>query len=147
MCWDLFMEGHFHRLQQVESLRLIRLFARTNEWRVDWDLKQLLLSEKRVVLVTNLAQVIQFATPNMKAMNGYTAEEVIGKQPKIFQGKDTNPETRKEIREAIVRCIPFRGSIINYHKDGSPYNCLVDEYPVWNKGGRLVHFVAFEKIA
>jgi hypothetical protein len=65
----------------------------------------------------------------------------------MFQGKDTDPETRKEIREAIIRRIPFKGSIVNYRKDGSPYDCLVDEYPVWNKSGVLVNFVAFEKIA
>jgi PAS domain-containing protein len=147
MCWDFFMESHFRRMQQADSLYQLQAFAEVNDWRIDWDIKKLLLKDERVALVTDLAQVIRFATPNMIAMNGYTAAEVIGKQPKMFQGKDTDPETRKEIREAIIRCIPFRGSILNYRKDGIPYNCLVDEYPVWNKSGVLVNFVAFEKIA
>ena len=106
-----------------------------------------MLAEERVVIVTDTAQIIRFATPNMVGMNGYTAAEIIGKQPTMFQGRDTNPETRREIREAIIRRLPFKGNIINYCKDGSPYNCLVEEYPVWNKCGTLVHLVAFEKIA
>jgi PAS domain S-box-containing protein len=147
MCWDFFMESHFHRMQQADGLYQLQSFAELHQWRIDWNLEKLLIAEDRVVLVTDLAQVIRFATPNMAAMNGYTAEEVMGKQPKMFQGKDTDPGTRKEIREAIIRRIPFKGSIVNYRKDGSPYNCLVEEYPVWNKSGTLVNFVAFEKIA
>lgn len=147
LCWDFFMESHFRRLQQADGLSQLQKFAHRNQWRIDWNLKKLLLSEDRIALVTDLAQVIQFATPNMVIMNGYTAAEVVGKRPKMFQGKDTCPETRKEIREALVRRIPFKGSIVNYCKDGSPYNCLVEEYPVWNREGSLVHFIAFEKIA
>jgi PAS domain S-box-containing protein len=147
MCWDLFMESHHRRLLQADGLIGLRQLARNHQWRIDWDLPRLLLAEERVVLVTDTAQVIRFATPNMAAMNGYEVEEVIGKSPRIFQGKDSDPETRSQIRDAIVRRIPFKGTIINYRKDGAPYNCLVEEYPVWNKGGSLVHFIAFEKIA
>lgn len=147
MCWDIFMESHYRRMQQAESLCRLQAFAQVNNWRVDWNLQKLVIAEERVVLVTDPAQVIQFATANMTAMNGYEAEEVIGKTPKMFQGKNTDPGTRNLIREAIIKRIPFRGAIINYRKDGTPYNCLVEEYPVWNNSSQLVHFIAFEKIA
>lgn len=147
MCWDFFMESHHHRMQQADSLCQLLLFAKEHDWRLDWNVKKLLLNDERVALVTDLAQVICFATPNMIAMNGYRADEVIGKQPKMFQGKDTCPETRNEIRQAIIKRIPFKGVLTNYRKDGTPYHCLVEEYPVWNNSGELVQFVAFEKIA
>lgn len=147
MCWDLFMEAHFRRAQQAESLCLLHSFAEAHHWRIDWDLHKLLIAESRVALVTDTAQVIRFATPNLVDMNGYKPEEVIGRQPKMFQGEGTCAETRRQIREAIVRQIPFKGNIVNYRKDGRPYNCLVEEYPVWNRCETLVHFVAFEKIA
>jgi PAS domain S-box-containing protein len=147
MCWDLFMESHFRRLQQAEGLTGLRAFAQEHQWRIDWDLRKLLIVEERIALVTDTAQVIRFATPNMITMNGYAIEDVLGKEPKMFQGKDTDPETRRDIREAIIRRIPFKGSLVNYRKDGTPYHCLVEEYPVWNKSGALVNFVAFEKIA
>ena len=147
MCWDFFMENHFRRLQQADSLSQFQAFADEHHWRIDWDINRLLVAEERVALVTDLAEVIQFATPNMIGMNGYKPGEVIGQKPKMFQGNDTDPATRRQIREAILRRIPFIGSIVNYCKDGRPYDCLVEEYPVWNKRGDLVHFVAFEKIA
>ena len=147
MCWDFFMESHFRRLQTAAGFAQLRAFANLHDWRIDWNLKKILLLEERIALVTDTAQIIRFATPNIITMNGYAAEEVIGKQPRMFQGKDTNPETQKAIREAILRRIPFKGCLVNYRKDGTPYNCLVEEYPVWNRSGMLVNFVAFEKIA
>ena len=134
-------------MQQAESFTQLHQFAANHSWQIQWDLSKFIVAEQRVVIVTDPAQIIRFASDNMQAMNGYTAEEVIGKQPKIFQGKETDPLTRNEIREAIIRRIPFKGEIINYRKNGSPYNCLVEEYPVWDKSGKLVHFIAFEKIA
>lgn len=147
MCWDFFMESHHRRMQQADSFSQFQAFAEMHQWRMDWDIKKLLMDEERVALVTDLSEVIRFATPNMIGMNGYRPEEVIGKKPKMFQGKDTDPVTRRQIREAIVRRLPFVGSILNYCKDGRPYECFVEEYPVWNRRGELVHFVAFEKIA
>ena len=147
MCWDFFMENHLYRMNLAEGLIALQGFAEQNHWRIEWDLEKLLLADERVVLVTDPAQIIRFATPNMTAMNGYLVDEVLGKRPSMFQGEGTDPETRKQIREAIVRRLPFKGSLVNYRKEGVPYHCLVEEYPVWNKGGQLVHFIAFEKIA
>ena len=147
MCWDLFMQSHHRRMQQAEGLTGLQTFSQQHQWRIDWDFKRLLLAEERVVLVTDPAQIIQFATPNMTAMNGYLVEEVMGKSPKMFQGEGTDPEVRRQLREALVRRLPFKGTLLNYRKEGTPYNCFVEEYPVWNKQGGLVHFIAFEKIA
>lgn len=147
MCWDLFMQSHFQRMQQAEGLTGLQKFSQQHRWRIDWDFKRLLLAEECVALVTDPAQIIRFATPNMTAMNGYLVEEVMGKSPKMFQGEGTDAEVRRQLREALVRRLPFKGTLVNYRKEGTPYNCLVEEYPVWNKQGSLVHFIAFEKIA
>jgi PAS domain S-box-containing protein len=141
------MESHFRRLQQADGLSQLRQFAQQNDWRIDWNFNKLLLAEEKIALVTDPSQVICFATPNIIAMNGYRAEEIIGKRPSMFQGKDTEPAIQKKIREAISQRKPFRGIILNYRKEGTPYRCLVEEYPVWNRQGRLVHFIAFEKVA
>ena len=147
MCWDIFMESHYRRMQKAEGLELLQAFAKAHRWRIDWNLNKLLLAEERVALVTDTAQIIQFATPNMQAMTGYEVEELIGQTPRILQGKDTDAHTRKLLREAIAARQPFSGSLLNYRKNGMPYDCWVDEYPVWNKKGVLVNFVAFEKVA
>lgn len=147
LCWDTFIQGYHHKMRLLESLQKLNKFAKGSNWNLDWDIEQKLLREQKIILVTDLSLLIRFASQNIVEMNGYSSEEVIGKSPKMFQGKETEREAKNKIREAITKRIPFHGSIINYRKDGIPYNCLVEEYPVWNKKGKLVNFIAFEKVA
>jgi PAS domain S-box-containing protein len=83
----------------------------------------------------------------MVEMNGYTPNEVIGNSPKMFQGKLTNEKISKEISEAVKTKQPFDKVIINYCKDGSLYKCQIKGYPVFDTNGKLINFIAFEKIA
>jgi hypothetical protein len=80
-------------------------------------------------------------------MNGYLPNEVIGKSPKMFQGKKTCPKTSQEIREAINAAVPFEKDVINYSKNGNIYNCQIKGLPIFNTLGQLTHFMAFEKVA
>jgi len=84
------------------------------------------------------------ATKNMYKMNGYQSGEVIGKTPKMFQGEATSSQSKKEIRTAIDNLVAFETNIVNYKKDGSLYNCHIEGFPVFNKRGRLVNFIAIE---
>lgn len=147
MCWDIYMEGYRRRSQSAQTFTEVKMLAEKLAWRTDWDLQDLLLRKQRIVVVTDVEQVIRYASPNMLSMNGYQPKEVVGKKPKMFQGPATCPNTRNEIKEAIVRRIPFKGELVNYRKNGTTYNCLVEEYPVWDRRGDLVNFIAFEKIA
>ncbi len=147
MCWDIYMDAYHRRIRLFESLQKIRDLAKSSDWNIEWDLEKQLLTEQKVILVTDVSLRIRFASSNLYEMNGYNAEDVIGKSPRIFQGELTEVETRQELREAIIKRIPFQGSIVNYRKNGTTYNCLVEEYPVWSKAGKLAHFIAFEKVA
>lgn len=147
LCWDIYIEGYHRKMRMLDSFQQLNNFSKRNAWKVEWDIEKHLLVEQKVILVTDLSVLIRFASQNINEMNGYEAAEVIGKSPKIFQGKNSSIQTQSEIREAIIKRIPFSGAIINYRKDGTPYNCMLEEYPVWNKKGHLVNFIAFEKVA
>ena len=73
--------------------------------------------------------------------------ESFGKHPKFFQGKATCLESRKIISMAIQQQIPFTCDIINYKKDRRTYTCHIDGYPIFDKDGKLVNFVAIENAA
>lgn len=147
LCWDIYMEGYHRTMGLLDSLQKLKKLAKSSNWNVQWDIEKELLTEQKIILVTDVSLLIRFASTNILGMNGYSVEEVIGKSPKMFQGKDTAVQTRAEIRDAIVKEIPYHGSIVNYRKDGTPYNCLLEEYPVWSRRGKLVNFIAFEKVA
>jgi PAS domain S-box-containing protein len=90
---------------------------------------------------------IVFASHNIKKMNGYEEADVLGKSPKMFQGKATNDNTSNEIRKAIVNQESFEKTVLNYKKNGDVYVCLIKGFPVFNNKGNLSHYIAFEKAA
>jgi PAS domain S-box-containing protein len=146
MSWDIFMGGYHRTMQRLDDWQKLKQLADKNAWRVDWDLEELIVKEGKVALVTDPSQIIRFATESMFEMNGYMPKEVIGKKPSIFQGVATSLDVRKEIRTAIQQLKPFRGTLINYRKDGTLYHCEVEEFPVFNIENKHTHFIAFERI-
>lgn len=54
-------------------------------------------------------------------MTGYTEEEVIGSNCRFLQGKDTDPEGVREIRNAVKANEAITFTIRNYKKDGSEF--------------------------
>ncbi|MEX0361098.1 MAG: PAS domain-containing protein, partial [Allomuricauda sp.] len=72
---------------------------------------------------------------------------VLGKKPKMFQGKATCRETTKQVSRAIKEKVPFEVVLTNYRKDGTTYECHIKSSPVFDTVGKLVNFIAFEKVA
>jgi PAS domain S-box-containing protein len=131
------VEADFKNLNQI---------ALQSKWTSqDWGLRESL--QDQVVVVTDSKLKIVFASNNIVEMNGYNASEVIGNNPKMFQGVNTCSVTSNEIRIAIEKQLPFEKKVLNYKKNGEPYYCLIKGYPVFNNKGDLAHFIAFEKAA
>jgi PAS domain S-box-containing protein len=102
---------------------------------------------EEVVILTDTKLNIVFASHNMIKMNGYAEAEVLGKNPKIFQGSATDLTVSNEIRTAISLQQPFEKTVMNYKKNGDVYACLIKGFPVFNIKGQLSHYIAFEKAA
>ncbi|KAA3483877.1 protein TWIN LOV 1 isoform X1 [Gossypium australe] len=88
---------------------------------------------------------IVFASRGFLKMSGYSLEEVIGQNGKIFQGPKTNRRTVMEISEAIRQERDVQVNLVNYRKDGTPFWMLFHMSPVFGKeDGRVIHFVAVQ---
>ncbi|OMO90281.1 hypothetical protein CCACVL1_07424 [Corchorus capsularis] len=88
---------------------------------------------------------IVFASRGFLKMSGYSQEEVIGQNGKIFQGPKTNRRTVMEIREAIREERGIQVNLLNYRKDGTPFWMLFHLSPIFGKeDGRVTHFVAVQ---
>ena len=146
LSWDVFLEGYRRRIALAKDFQALTEYAQAMDWKVEWDLQDRMIQQQSVVLVTDPSQQITFASSNLHTMNGYLPQEAIGKTPRIFQGKNTNPSTKAIVRDALTKWSPFSVSLVNYRKNGLPYKCRVDGYPVYNKSGKLVNFIAFEKL-
>ncbi|WP_336517221.1 PAS domain-containing protein [Pollutibacter soli] len=144
MCWDLFIEGYDAKMgMAADRADLIRM-ASSNHWKHNFDFESELFRCGNTIIVTDPSILIVLATRNMFKMNGYLPQEVIGKKPSMFQGEGTSKETTRAIRNAINQRQHFEATLVNYRKNGEAYPCFIRGYPVFNKSGELVNFIAFE---
>jgi PAS domain S-box-containing protein len=88
---------------------------------------------------------IVFANDAFTKMTGYTAEEVIGKTPRILQGPDTDRSLLNQLTHALEQQLPFQGETINYRKDGSQFTVEWDITPIHDYSGAITHYVAIQR--
>lgn len=78
-------------------------------------------------------------------MTGYTAEEVLGKTPRILQGPNSNSEDLKKLSTALRSWQPYEITVINYKKNGEEFWCNFSVTPVADKKGKYTHWIAIER--
>jgi PAS domain S-box-containing protein len=88
---------------------------------------------------------IIFVNPAFTAMTGYTAEEAIGKTPRILQGPRTDKAVLSRLRQNLQQGEPFTGEAINYRKDGTEYVQEWQIAPLRNDSGKITHFVSVQR--
>ncbi len=123
------------RMRSEESLRL---------------LNSAVLQSKESILITDAeldvpGPKIIFVNPAFTRMTGYSAEEVIGKTPRIFQGPRTDKTVLRRLRKNLERGETFQGEAINYRKDGTNYILEWQITPIRDAGGDVTHFVAVQR--
>ncbi|MBN1479758.1 PAS domain-containing protein [candidate division KSB1 bacterium] len=118
--------------EQVEFLKLIA--DATNE-----------ATEGIVISDTGLPDnPIIYANEGFERLTGYSRHEILGKNCRFLQGKDTDPNTINEIRQAIRRGVPCKVDILNYRKDGSRFWNRLSITPLRDKSGTIVNFVGVQ---
>nr|AML79389.1 putative LOV domain-containing protein [Linum perenne] len=88
---------------------------------------------------------IVFASRGFLKMSGYSVDEVVGRNGRVFQGPNTCRRSVMEIREAVRGERGVELNLLNYRRDGTPFWMLFRMTPVFGKEeGKVVHFVAVQ---
>ncbi len=87
---------------------------------------------------------IIFANAAFCTMTGYALDEILGHNCRFLQGEGTDARTVGQIRESIEAQRPFRGVILNYRKDGTPFWNGLKITPVFDGEGQLTNFVGLQ---
>ena len=99
------------------------------------------------VLITDPSQPdnpIIYVSPGFERLTGYECKEVLGRNCRFLQGKDTDPAVVARLQVAIQAAEPCSVEFLNYRKDGTPFWNELSISPVRDMAGRLTHFVGVQ---
>ena len=99
------------------------------------------LQAKEGILITTPAGVIIDANATLLASSGYSREELIGNNPRIFQSGKQSGEFYAAMWERILKYGYWAGEIVNKTKSGTEYPGILTISSVKNSKDELTHFV------
>ncbi|GGM59457.1 PAS domain S-box-containing protein [Halarchaeum rubridurum] len=86
-----------------------------------------------------------YANDAFSRITGYDTDEVVGRNCRFLQGRNTDEATVETLRDAIERGDPVSVEILNYRKDGTPFWNHLDIVPIHDDAGRITHYLGFQQ--
>ena len=83
---------------------------------------------------------IVFANRAFLDLTLYEEEDVIGRNCRMLQGPDTNPDTVREVRDALAEHRAVALDILNYKADGTPFWNGLYIGPIFDHDGELLYY-------
>lgn len=97
------------------------------------------------IIITDINGNIEYGNNYVLNVSGYTKEEIIGKNPKIFKSKMTPKKVYDELWETITSGKVWNGRLINKKKDDSIFIENVIIAPLRNKEGNVINYIGFKE--
>jgi two-component system, cell cycle sensor histidine kinase and response regulator CckA len=99
------------------------------------------------ILITDATQAdnpIVYANNGFEHLTGYRTSEVLGRNCRLLQGSATDPDARKQIRDAIAAGKQCDVEILNYRKNGSTFWNAIHISPVKDDDGVVQQFIGVQ---
>lgn len=88
---------------------------------------------------------IVYANPAFGRLVGRDLSDIIGRSPRLMQGRETRRATLDAFHRALASGERFHGYLTNYRADGAKYRAEIDCRPLRAADGRIENFVSFER--
>jgi PAS domain S-box-containing protein len=93
------------------------------------------------VMITDGKGNIRWVNRAFPVLTGYSAEEVIGKTPRMLKSGRHERGFYRDLWETILSGKTWQGEFINRRKNGSLYHAEQTITPVRSEGGLITHFI------
>lgn len=94
-----------------------------------------------IVMITDTDGIIEYVNPKFTQITGYSAEEVMGKDPGFFKSGKTSGEEFHILWETIKNGDEWQGEFLNSRKDSSLFWESASISPIRNKTGEVTHYI------
>lgn len=145
---DYVMKGNLTRLQPAVQRELEEAQVRRARRQAEEQLRKLSRAVEQSpvsVIITDLQGSIDYVNPRFCLLTGYTAEEVIGRNPNFLKSGETAPEIYSELWQTIRGGREWNGEFYNRKQDDTGYWVSASISPIYNTEGEITHFIAIEE--
>ncbi|WP_306604227.1 CBS domain-containing protein [Azonexus sp.] len=97
------------------------------------------------IVITRKDGSIEYVNQAFVDITGYTAEEIIGRNPRILKPTNSQRPTPPDLWSSLLNGDIWRGEFANQRKDGSLYIARAIISPVRQKSGEVTHYLAIEE--
>ncbi|MDD5758035.1 MAG: PAS domain S-box protein [Desulfobulbaceae bacterium] len=97
------------------------------------------------IVITDPTGVIEYVNPKFCELTGYSAEEVVGHNPRILQSGNTPQEEYDRLWATILGGETFHGEFCNKKKGGELYWESATVAAITDDAGAITHFVAIKE--
>jgi two-component system sensor histidine kinase/response regulator len=97
------------------------------------------------VVIADAHGRVEWVNPAFTTISGYTLDEVRGCKPgQVLQGPETDPETKRQMGQAIAAGRSFEVEVLNRHKSGRSYWVHCNVNPLCDPRGQVVKWVGVQ---
>lgn len=116
-----------------------------NLWASEVLLASALQSETLAALVSDERRRTIYCNEGFTRMTGYELDDLFGRSCAILQGVGTDALTIAEIGPTLDAGRTYRGRLLNYRRDGTPFWNELTISPVRDAQGLVVNFVSVQR--
>jgi len=96
------------------------------------------------IVLTAADGTLQWVNPAFTDLTGYSAEEAVGRNPRVLKSGKHPPEFYRDMWETILAGRVWSGELINKRKDGTLYTEEMTITPLRDEEGRITHHIAIK---
>jgi PAS domain S-box-containing protein len=97
------------------------------------------------IVITDFEGTIQYVNPAFSQITGYSAAEVIGRNPRMLKSGRQDPAYYSKLWQTIRDGHVWEGELVNRRKDGTHYTEEMTVAPVRDSSGSVTNFVGIKR--
>jgi len=116
------------------------------------DLANRIIEHSNDSILISLAEPIDqpgpraiYAYETFTKQTGFSQDDIIGNNPRILHGPDTDLATLARIRKGLAAWQPIREEVLNYKKSGEAFWQELNIFPLPNAAGEFTHWVSIQR--
>lgn len=142
-------ESHVQLMSYGSGLALLAFVVDVTERKKNEDrlraLSQTVEQNPNLIVISDLKGNIEYANNRIVETSGYTVDEVVGKNTRLFGSGETPPEEYKELWETLSEGRVWHGTFHNKKKNGELYWARESIGPIKDENGKTTHYVAIQE--